>query len=223
MNSRFRSNYEVAQQHTYGHDYPIVGKLAYEFAQHITYRHKANVGPCKEEYQTKVGICKTYADPYYLRKAKTAAGYLKNGKYADYRQEGFGHLLKVAWEGVGKELPQLKRVGYIGHYYGRIRAALRTEQQPQHQHGDDRAYRAESYQAEAVFACMAVASDRGDAHAQRHYKGHRHRPGGDSAGIEGGGEKVLWNEGRKCKYRHVKPYEEIIQRQPEKYSQHCEY
>ena len=129
MNSRFRSNYEVAQQHTYGHDYPIVGKLAYEFAQHITYRHKANVGPCKEEYQTKVGICKTYADPYYLRKAKTAAGYLKNGKYADYRQEGFGHLLKVAWEGVGKELPQLKRVGYIGHYYGRIRAALRTEQQ----------------------------------------------------------------------------------------------
>lgn len=73
-------------------------------------------------------------------------------------RKGFGHFLKVAWEGVGKELPQLKRIGYIGHYYGRIRAALRTEQQPQHQHGDDRAYRAESYQAEAVFACMAVAS-----------------------------------------------------------------
>lgn len=96
MNGRLRGDYEVAQQHTYGHDYPIVGKLAYEFAQHITYRHKANVGSCKEEYQTKVGICKTYADSYYLRKAKAAAGYLKNGKYADYRQEGFGHFLKVA-------------------------------------------------------------------------------------------------------------------------------
>ena len=66
---------------------------------------------------------------------------------------------------------------------------------------------------------MAVASDRRNAHTQRHDKGHGHGAGGHAAGVKRHGEELLGHKGRQQKDEPIEQHQQLRQRNADKHTQ----
>ena len=83
-----------------------------------------------------------------------------------------------------EQRPQLHGSLYGGNHRRHIAALAGVIDHAEDQDRHDRTDGAERYQTEAVVRGMAVVTDGGDAHAERHNEGHRHWAGGHTAGIK---------------------------------------
>ena len=66
---------------------------------------------------------------------------------------------------------------------------------------------------------MAVAADGGNAHAQRHDKGHSHGAGGHAAGVKRHGKELLGHKGRQQKDEPIEQHQQLWQRNADKHTQ----
>ena len=66
---------------------------------------------------------------------------------------------------------------------------------------------------------MAVASDGGNAHAQRHDKGHGHGAGSHAAGVKRHGKELLGHKGRQQKDEPIEQYQQLRQRNADEHTQ----
>ena len=108
---------------------------------------------------------------------------LENEEYRDDRQQRDGHLSHVIGYRGDEGRAYLARVGKRGGAYSGGRLAVVIEKS-EDEHREYRSDRAQRNKTEAVGFGGAVASYHGNAKPHREDKRHRHRPGGDAAGVE---------------------------------------
>ena len=210
---------EVADEHPDGDDDPMIGQRRHLLAQIVAGGHEAHVGPGEKQHQAHIGIDQAHPDPPQLAAGHFQADRLKNAEKQDDGRQGKGDLPDIGGEALVKQLPQLHGVRHIGNGGRRIGAAVGIVDHAQDEHRQNGTHRAQGHQAEGVVGGVAVVSDGGDAHAQRHDKGYRHGAGGDAAGVKGHRQKALGHKQGKAEHQYVAAHQQVGQGDAQQHTQ----
>ena len=132
---------------------------------------------------------------------------LENEEYRNYRQQRDGHLGHVIGYRRDEGRAYLARVGKCGgaHACGRLAVVIEKAEDEHREYRPDRAQRDK---AEAVGLGGAVASYHRNAKPHCEDKRHRHRPGGDAAGVERDAQIIAVGERGQHEDERIAGYEQ---------------
>ena len=191
-------------------------------AQHVAQRREAHVDARQEQHQTYICIAHADEDAQQGQLPQMQREDLEQQEEHADGQQGDGHLahhggqlLQIAvahGEGIFKA---------VDHRF-RGRGGVFRVQEAQQQHRQNGADGAQRHQTEAVGLGLFVASDGGNAHAQRHDEGHRHGAGGHAAGVKGHGQEVRVGQGGQNKHDGIEDQQQRPQGDTQQDTQHAD-
>ena len=222
MNRRLRLDDVPAHQHADGHQHPVPVELGDLLAQVCTRRQEAHVDAGEEDRQPKTSIQETHHNFQHFFSAHPQGEHLKGGKKHRDGGEARRHLHHILRESPQKESPQRPAVRRRGRLRRDIGPGGRVHQR-QDQHRQNRPHGAQRHKAEAVLGGVLVASDGGHAHAQRHDEGHRHRPGGDAAGVKGDSQKIFRHKAGQDENHQIRGNQQPVEGNTEQDAQQGHY
>ena len=219
---RLRTWTAGAHQHRQRHQEPGEGAVGQRDTQNGAEGGEAHVDPGEEQDQAHIGVQNPEKDAQERDGLQPQGEDLENQEEGEDGQQGHCHFLHIGGELSHIGPTERHRIGQLGRLEKIHGDGGDGIKEAQHLHGQDRADGAERDQTEAVGLGVFVGADGGHADAQRHDKGHGHRPCGDAAGVKGHGVHGGGNDQNQHKGQTVDDQQQRPQGDGEEDAQHAQ-
>ena len=213
---------EPAHQHRQGDQQKAHALADHLAAQHIAQRGKAHVHAGQKQHQAHIGVQDAHRDAGQLGRGQPQGGQLEQQKEHEDGGQRRQHLQHIFGDGLDVAPADVGGLRELLHRDGGGAGAVRVDK-AQQQHGQDGPHRTQRHQAEAVVLGLFVAADGGDAHAQRHDKGHGHGPGGDAARVKGHRQERRVGQKRQDEHHGIEGQQQPPQRDAQQDAHHAHH
>ena len=211
---------EVADDHADGDEQPAPPKGGERLTDLAADGHEADVRARQKEHEPHKGIEKTHEDTDDLLLVEGARDELEHEEKGKDRRKRDEHFEGVVCEPVEIQEKDVARVFGDGGRCDFVLDARNIEDDAEHEHGDDGPDARECDETEGVVLPALVASDGGNADAQRHDEGHGHRPRRHAARIKGDRPEIFRDKDAQNECRDIKDDEEHGEPDAEHDTQH---